>query len=267
MEENGSKGSPGLGNTITKPEPKKRITASKYWCFTLNNYTKEEYDSIITFLNLAPNKYIIGKEKGEKGTPHLQGYINFEDKCRPLEKKELCKRIHWEKCKGTEEDNIKYCSKDGDYIVKGLKVNKPIKLIKEDMLYTWQKEIIEVVKKEPDDRVIYWYWSDGGKVGKTQFAKYLSYHYGAVPVDGKKNDILFCTATFDSDIYIFDFERTCEEYISYGAMEKVKNGYYMCAKYESKPIIRNPPHIICFANFPPDYEALSKDRWVVKKLD
>ena len=54
-----------------------------------------------------------------------------------------------------------------------------------------------------------------------------------------------------------------EEYVSYGAIEKIKNGYYMCSKYESKPIIRNPPHIIIMANFEPDYEALSKDRWIV----
>jgi len=57
-----------------------------------------------------------------------------------------------------------------------------------------------------------------------------------------------------------------EEYISYGAMEKIKNGFYMSSKYESKPIIRNCPHIICFANFEPDYDKLSQDRWKVHNI-
>ena len=263
---NGSNGSRILGNTNPKSLTTKRETASKNWCFTLNNYTDSEYQDILTFLNNGSNKYIIGKEKGEKGTPHLQGYIELEKKMRLSEVKTLCKRIHFEKTKGTQEDNIKYCSKEGDYIIKGLKVKKPLKLIQKEQLYNWQKEIIEIIEKEPDDRKVYWYWCEKGRSGKTSFAKYLSYHYQAIPIEGKKNDILFCAAEYESELYIFDFERSMEEYISYGAIEKIKNGYYMCSKYESKPIIRNPPHVIIFANFEPDKSQLSLDRWKIKKL-
>ena len=31
-----------LGEGNTNPPPKKRISPSKMWCFTLNNYTSEE---------------------------------------------------------------------------------------------------------------------------------------------------------------------------------------------------------------------------------
>lgn len=249
----------------TKTSTIKRVIPCIKWCFTLNNYTDKEYDYLKTELETLETKYIIGKEVGENGTPHLQGYVNFIKKVRPLEKIKN-KRIHWEKCKGSEEANIKYCSKDGNYIT-NLKIKKPLKILKEEQLFEWQKEIINIIKEEPDDRLIYWFWEEIGCAGKTTFAKYLAHKYGAVPVEGKKNDILYCAAEFESDIYVFDFERTMEEYISYGAMEKIKNGFYMCSKYESKPIIRNPPHIICFANFEPNIDALSFDRWKIIKID
>ena len=177
----------------------------------------------------------------------------------------MSKRIHWEKAKGSEEDNLEYCSKDGNYIT-NKKLKKPLKIIPLSSLYKWQLEILDIIKEDPDDRKIYWYWEPNGNMGKSTFAKYLCHHHNAIPIEGKKNDILYCAAEYDSDLYIFDFERTMEDYISYAAMEKIKNGLYMCSKYESKPIIRNPPHIFCFANFEPNYEALSKDRWVVKKI-
>lgn len=267
-KKNGSNGSKDLGNTETKSSTKKRDTACKNWCFTLNNYTDQEKVDLYTFLTLAPeNRFIYGFEKGEdKKTPHIQGYVEFAKKRRMSECKEINKRIHWERVKGTREENVAYCSKDGDYLVQGLSVKKPLKVLKDDQLYDWQKEIVEIIKKEPDDRLIYWYWEPTGNMGKTTFAKYLSIKYNAIPVDGKKNDILYVAAEYESEIYIFDFERSIEDYISYGAIEKIKNGYYMCAKYEGRPVIRNPPHIIIMANFKPDEEALSADRWVIKRI-
>lgn len=259
MSDNGSTGS-------ASPVILKRTTAAKNWCFTLNNYTDDELKALCLLGKTGSNKFIIGKEIGKEcGTPHLQGYISFGKKCRPLEIKDLTKRIHWEKCKGSQKQNIEYCSKDGSYET-NLKVNKPLKILEESKLYKWQIEIRDMIIKEPDDRTIVWIWEPKGKMGKTTFAKYLAHHHGGVPIEGKKNDILFCAANFESDLYIFDFERDMEEYISYGAMEKIKNGFYMCAKYESKPIVRNPPHVICFANFAPDEKRLSKDRWKIIKL-
>jgi len=173
------------------------------------------------------------------------------------------KRIKWIKRAkdATTDDNITYCSKEGKFKT-NFKIKKPLKkLACEDNMYPWQKNIIKIIESEPDDRTIHWYWEPNGCSGKTTFSKYLTRKFDAVPLEGKKNDILYCAAEFESDIYIYDIERSLEEFVSYGAIEKIKNGYYMCAKYESKPIDRNPPHVIIFANFPPDIEKLSKDRW------
>lgn len=259
MQKNGSNGSKEVGNT-------KRLPASKNWCFTFNNYTEKDIKDIESVFGSNCDKFIVGKEIGEQGTHHLQGYISLTKKGRPMELG-LSKRIHWEKCKGSEQQNSDYCSKEGNVIlIKGIKVKKPLKILAKDKLYKWQQDVETIIKGEPDDRKIYWFWEEKGCTGKTTFAKYLTHHYGAVPIEGKKNDILYCAAEHEADIYIFDFERSMEEFISYGAMEKIKNGYYMCSKYESKPIMRNPPHIVCFANFPPATHMLSKDRWVIKKI-
>jgi hypothetical protein len=49
-------------------------------CFTLNNYTSQEYEALLYNDNF---KYvIIGKEVGESGTPHLQGYGELKNQMR-----------------------------------------------------------------------------------------------------------------------------------------------------------------------------------------
>lgn len=248
------------GNTkLSQDSPCKR------WCFTLNNYSENDKILLTEKFNSSKDLYIIGEEIGESGTPHLQGYVNFSNKIRLTALKKINPKIHWEKCKGSEEDNIKYCSKDNKYVT-NFKIKKPLKIIERSKLYKWQEEIVQIVEAEPDDRKIYWYWESTGKVGKTTLCKYLCFHHNAIIIEGKKNDILFCAAQYDSELYIMDFERSIEDYISYGAMEKIKNGLYMCSKYESKPILRNPPHLICFANFPPNLDEMSLDRWVVKQI-
>lgn len=257
-------GPDGDGNTKLSPSDRKRLGQSKYWCFTLNNYTEIELDLIIVACKNENYKYVIGKEIGEKGTPHLQGYISCEKRIRANEKFKN-KRIHWEICKGSEEDNYVYCTKGGDFIT-NIKKNRQLKLIKKEEMYKWQQDIIKLVKEEPDDRTIYWFWEEIGNVGKTSLVKYLMYHHNAVLIEGKKNDILYCAAQYDSDIYVIDLSRTDYDFAPYNSIEKIKNGAYMCAKYESKPIIRNNPHIIIFANSPPDTDKLSKDRWVIKEL-
>jgi len=54
-------------------EPKQNSRARSY-CFTLNNYTEEEYNEVVG--TLKNYQYTaIGTEVGESGTPHLQGFV------------------------------------------------------------------------------------------------------------------------------------------------------------------------------------------------
>lgn len=93
----------------------------KFWCFTLNNYSDEEYTDI---QNFNCNYLIIGKEVGEEGTPHLQGYVEFKTNHKLDRLKKLSQRIHWEKRRGTSVEASDYCKKDGDYYEIG-ELSKP----------------------------------------------------------------------------------------------------------------------------------------------
>lgn len=57
-----------------------------------------------------------------------------------------------------------------------------------------------------------------------------------------------------------------ENYVSYEAIESVKDGIFFSGKYESGMTIFNQPHIICFANFAPDIGKMSSDRWKIFEL-
>lgn len=99
------------GNTKT---PKVRPVPSKKWCFTAYG---DEMETLETKIRESKKtiKYIIGNETcPETGRKHKQGYIEAENKIRPVEHFET-KTVHWEKTKGSRQENIKYCQKEGDY--------------------------------------------------------------------------------------------------------------------------------------------------------
>jgi len=79
---------------------------------TVNNWTEEEYNAL---KGMDYGYIIIGKEKGEEGTPHLQAYVQLNDKKRMNYIKEAVPRAHIEKARGSPDDNKKYCSKEGDF--------------------------------------------------------------------------------------------------------------------------------------------------------
>lgn len=84
-------------------------------CLTLNNYTDADYKKL--FEHAACSYGIIGKEIGEeKKTPHLQCYFELIKKTRLRKIKKHFPRGHIQPAKGTSAQNIKYCSKDGDFV-------------------------------------------------------------------------------------------------------------------------------------------------------
>lgn len=83
------------------------------WCFTLNNYTEDEYNNILGWESV---KYlVIGKEVGDSGTPHLQGYVEFINPRTLKGLKNLNSKIHWEQRKGTGKEASEYCKKDKNF--------------------------------------------------------------------------------------------------------------------------------------------------------
>lgn len=263
--------SAGEGNT--KP-PLKQVSPVKKWCFTLNNWKEDELSAIVRDFEVLCDVAIVGAEIGESGTPHLQGYIELKVKGRPLSKFPLLKRAHWETAKGSRESNREYCAKDGEIkYLKGMLMKKPVKILKDEQLYPWQKEIVDLVRTEPNDRDIHWYWEATGNVGKTALCKKLCVEEGAVICSGKAADIKYSVLKYEEvngdypRLIIYDVPRTSLKYISFTGIEEVKGGVFMSSKYECGQCIMNSPHVLVFANeAPEDLDVVSHDRWHIKCL-
>ena len=193
VTKNGSNGSTMVGNT-------KRPSPSKHWCFTWNNPYKSHI-SIEKFITLlengsnGSNKYVFQEEIGENGTFHLQGYVCFLSKVRPLTRFKEIQSIHWEKCRSPYH-SIRYCSdpnkrkKGGRIWSKGVHLVEEIKVISEDTFYPWQKEA-KLFLDDDSDRTIYWLWDNVGNVGKSAFVKYLCLKSNALLLSGKGSDIKY----------------------------------------------------------------------------
>lgn len=256
-----------LGNT--KPESRGRK-----WCFTLNNWTEEEYNSILSTCKVKQWIYIIGKETGTNDTPHLQGYIECKNAVFFKALKKQLLRSHIEKAKGTQKQNFDYCSKDNDFVSNmSFKKAKPLKdPLEGKELHGFQQEILDIIKEEPDDRTVYWYWDAQGCKGKTTLAKHICMNYNAIYVQGDCKSIKYGVMDMiekrgEIDIVIMGLPRSYEQYVSYDAIESIKDGLFYSSKYESGMCIFNPPHYIILANFKPDETKLSADRWDVREIN
>lgn len=96
------------------------MSRAKHWTWTLNNYTEEELEQINNLPDNQVEYLVYGKEVGENGMPHLQGYVIWKAACRLTTcKNRLSARAHVEITRGTPEENRTYCIKDGDFVEKG----------------------------------------------------------------------------------------------------------------------------------------------------
>lgn len=93
-------------------------TRSRGWCFTINNYT-EEHEVWCYGMSEYLTYMVVGKEIGESGTPHLQGYAYFQNPVRFSTVASWFTDAHWEAQKGTCQQAADYCKKGNDYFEKG----------------------------------------------------------------------------------------------------------------------------------------------------
>jgi len=260
------------GNTLN-PLPLKKTTQvpqRKNHFFTWNNYNEEDIDGLLNFFDNHATKYKFQEEIAPStGTPHLQGMVIFPKETRSTVWDPKSKG-HYETLKKT--DGIYQCKietrkPDGRCWEKGFP--RPIKIL--SALYEWQKNIENIILSEPDDRKIFWFWEHTGNIGKSSFVKYCIVKHKVLFCDGgKKSDLINLVFNQNMDetrCVIWDLPRSSKGNISYSTLEAVKNGMVCNTKYETGVKIFNPPHIIVFANYPPEEpEQLSSDRWVITEL-
>lgn len=91
------------------------MSKSKGFCFTINNPTENDTNTLIALSNESSILYLVwGTEFGEQATMHYQGFMRLKhavtfDRAKRL----LGSRAHIEVQKGTSEQAANYCKKDG----------------------------------------------------------------------------------------------------------------------------------------------------------
>lgn len=249
------------------------------------------------------NYCIIGDEIAPStNQKHLQGYLSLKNRIRLGGlKKKYGSHAHWEIARGTDEQNRRYCSKENTVLEIGTPVlprsnkRKLIERFREDPeefkiedpskyrrclaiesletarknsewvheLKDWQKQLINHIECEPDDRSIIWVYGPNGNEGKSTFAKHLSLKPGWGYLEGGKTENMMHIITMDPDNnWVIDIPRSHSEYLNYSVIEKIKNRVLINTKYEPCVIRKDGQnvHVIVLANVEPDYCKISEDR-------
>jgi len=261
------------GNTET---PLAMGSSMRRVCFTWNGYTNTGLQELIQKCTQRSYLYCFGEEVGESGNKHIQGYLEFTKPKRFSTIKNLIPHAHIEKARGSRQENLTYCSKDG--IVHS---NFPVP-VKQRLLRQfdgvvwkdWQAELINLHDEPPDPRTIRWYVDRLGNAGKSFVTKYLYLKHRVLVASGKKADVFHQIAKRYEDeenedefrMVILDIPRHQSEFTNYGLLEEIKNGLIMSGKYEGGTFVFETPHLIVMSNQEPDYNKFSQDRWDIQML-
>ena len=264
------------GGVILNPPRKgtKQVSPALSWIFVWNNYPEDWKEILVPKFQDSTNVkgYIAGKEIAPTtGTPHLQGYVEFKEKARPMGL--LPPQVHWKCARGNTNSNFNYCSKDGDFVSWGsVKYTPPYSINIE--LRPWQIEIHQICGNDPDDRTIYWYWEPDGCKGKTTFQKWLFLnHPGVIVVSGKAADMKNGVIEYEEKhselpkIVVINIPR-CQDtdHVSWQGIEEIKDMFFFSPKYHGGQVCGPNPHVLIFSNDEPPFYKLSSDRWKVKRI-
>lgn len=185
-----------------------------------------------------------------------------------------------------------YCMKQGDWrasdsVERHIEVRLEVPVFPSD---GWQHQVIRMISGKPDERSIMWFFSESGSIGKTQFVKrwLIEHRSTSTYLSGAGKDMNYALSAvlnptkkeknwkMPNLTHIFiDLPRSMygenDKFLSYGAIEKIKDGIVFNSKYESGMLLFNCPWVICFSNVEPEYEKLSNrdtggNRWNVYKI-
>lgn len=275
---------PEGGNTISPSGTKKQSSPWLRFCFTLPNYTQEDIDRLVSSdSSIVPQIGFQEEDHDKDGhptTPHLQGFGVFNTKKRPVGWwKDVLghARTHFEKMKGTIMHNVEYCTSEyyegrrkrkvgGFVFTRGCP--RPTVKMTYEHLTDEQKALVDKYKEYEDPlfgRQIHWYWEPVGEWGKTKTQKYMIDQMGATMVGGTKGDMFYAlaelkliTGEVPSIVIINLVKDTEQKYVSYKGMESIKDGVFFSKKFKSGMCRFNSPHLLVFANEPPDLQRFTE---------
>ena len=86
------------------------------WVFIVNNYaTNFDYRNRFQLTNFKIRRVVWGREVGENGTRHLQGYLELLRSYRKSHVLKIFSTAYWAPARGTSLENYLYCTKDNDF--------------------------------------------------------------------------------------------------------------------------------------------------------
>lgn len=146
--------------------------------------------------------------------------------------------------------------------------------------HLWQTQLFEKINKPTSwsDRKITWVYETVGNTGKSYFGEYWSrtdpkrfYYVNAI---SSARDFATVIKTAQSSGWtghclIIDLTRSHEDRDSlYIPLEMIKSGIITATKYEGGTIdLGSRPHVVVFANWPPNISKLSLDRWDINRIE
>lgn len=238
------------------------------------------------------DRFVCQLERSPAGQAHFQGACVLT---KPKRMTALCKVVpggFFQKMRGAWEDQ-RYCLKDGlggaimyDNIplwrlTKG-SFAAPLVKLDRDGLRPEQREWFDLF--EPpciDERTVWWLFEREGGWGKSHLTKTLYDVLGPDRVmvcSGKYSDICQNLSVKREthgrypDVVVVDVPRVSTEtghvFISYPAIEKLKDGLLYAPKYEGGEHRFRSPHVVVLANVPPHdpLKKFSADRWKIFEL-
>jgi len=262
------------GNVTINPPPtleKERKGEKKIWMITLKS-KNIPFGSLNSWIKEHCECATYQKEQGEENN-----YFHYQITMHLLKKQRLTWiKNHFSNIAHCEIVNnvdaaFDYTTKSNTRIGEAVYYPERIKQVKDPLegieLYTWQKHILDILEKEPDNRTINWFWEPNGCAGKTSIEKHLMIHkQGIYFVSGGKNADALYSIEDDIKILVYNIPRSAKGYCPYSVLEQIKDGLVFSSKYKSGCKIFNSPHILVFSNTQPDYAELSEDRWNVIRI-
>ncbi len=236
--------------------------------------------------------YTFQVERGEETKKrHFQGVIYIKKRCR---KTAVLNHL----AQSLEEDGVprtaitvscltggkrsaamkRYCTKtktriEGPFSNKKIYMGADLNCVTETPTQV-QKLVLAVLETKADDRTINYFWDTKGNIGKSKLTKYLAYNKMAKTIKVTTADRLasaICQAGAQP-AYVVDIPRTVDTTKSitgvFEVLESLKNGHVVNNMYgKDNTLFMASPHVIVFANYPPDKSRMSQDRWKVTNLD
>lgn len=244
--------------------PKLQISPAKNWCWTLCNYSEMEMNIIDPLLKEYCDVAFYSKEHGaNNNTPHLQGYLRFKTKRRPKSVFSKVDRIHWEKARGTLEDNMAYCTKEAELSFR-IGVPRVPRIYSYTDLFPEQRAVVDYLQTEPDERTICVVCAGYGK-GKTSLARHLMWHERAmILTTTRRHSLAVVLQNQDRSIFMFDLTADESEDLPsefFELLESLKNGIF-CSGFmkHTAPCLIAHPHIVIFSNYKPDGWCTNMDK-------